>query len=302
MLVSLFRIIKYGLANFFRNSWLTFSTLIIMILALLTFEGLIVFNIISRAAVQSIQDKIDITVYFKNNVSEDQILSIKKTLEGLAEVKAVEYISQEVALENFRKRHQQNETITQALEELDTNPLLPSLNLKAHDSRNYGMIAEYLENSDLKPLLEKVTYAQNEVVIKRLNKFIDAIKKTGIVITLFLAISSILVAFNTIRLAIYSNSDQIGIMRLVGASNSFIKGPYIFEGILYGLISGILSFLIWLPIIKAISPYLNNFVLDFNLVDYFGSNFEVIFFYQLVFGIILGIVSALIAIRKYVKI
>jgi len=301
MLVTLSRIIKYGFHNFFRNGWLAVSTISIMTLALFVFEGLIIFNFISKTTIQSIQDKIDISVYFKNNVSEDEILSIKKSLEGLAEVKSVEYISQEKALELFKARHASDEVITQTLKELDKNPLLPSLNIKANDPSQYSSIASYLENPSLSNLIEKVTYAQNQVVIERLSKIIDTTQKGGIIITFFLAIAAILVTFNTIRLAIYSNSEQIGIMRLVGASNNFIRGPYIVEGIVYGILAAILSFLIWLPIIKGISPHVNNFVPEINLTSYVGDNFLKFIFYQVLFGIGLGIVSSIVAIRRYLR-
>ena len=301
MLVTLSRIIKYGFHNFWRNGWLAVSTISIMVLALFVFEGLIIFNFVSKTTIQSLQDKIDISVYFKNNVSEDEILNIKKSLEGLAEVKEVDYISQEEALNLFKARHANNQIIIQTLEELDTNPLLPLLNIKAHDPRQYSSIASYLENPSLANLIEKVTYTQNQLVIERLTKIIDTIQKGGIIITLFLAIAAVLVTFNTIRLAIYSNSEQIGIMRLVGASNNFIRGPYIVEGIVYGVLAAILSFLIWLPIIKGGSPYVNNFVPEINLISYVGNNFVKLIFYQIFFGISLGIISSIVAIRRYLK-
>lgn len=302
MFVTLSRILKYGWQGFLRNGWLSVSTISIMILAAFVFEGLILFNIAGTNAVQAIQEKIDISVYFKSNTSEDSILSMKRSLEGLAEVKNVEYISRDKALEDFKARHQGEETITQTLEELEVNPLLASLNIKAKDPRQYDAIANYLNNPDLKDLVEKVTYAQNQVVIDRLVSLVETMKKTGVILTIFLAFLAVIVTFNTIRLAIFSASDQIGIMRLVGASNSFIRGPYVVEAVIYGIIAAIISFGALVPVINYISPHIYKFVPEVNLSAYLEARFFMLALYQLLFCIGLGILSGIIAIRRYLHI
>ena len=302
MLVNLARVIKYGFQSFLRNGWLSFATITVMILVLLVFGGLILFNVVTKATIQSLQDKIDISVYFKSNVSEDSILSVRSSLEKLAEIKSVEYISQDRALEEFKVKHKDEPVISQALAEFSTNPLLASLNIKAKDPRQYAGIADYLNNSTLQNVVEKISYAQNQIVIDRLVAIVDTVQKFGIALNIFLALVATLVTFTTIRLAIYSNSDQISVMRLVGASNWFIRGPYIIEGILYGIIGGILSFIIWIPLIKSIHPYIINFVSEANLSVYLQSNFIFFLGYQLILGIFLGVISSLIAIRRYLRI
>jgi len=302
MLTTLFRIIKYGFLGFWRNGWLSTATLSIIFLALLVFEGLMIFNVLTKNALEAIQNKIDISVYFKTNIPEDDILKIKKSLESLAEVKSVEYISRDKALEIFKERHKGEETIIQSLEELKDNPLLASLNIKAHNPKEYATIADYLEKANFKIWFEKVTYAQNAVAIERLSRIIDTAEKGGLVLIIFLALIAVLVTFNTIRLAIYSTREEIGIMRLVGASNSFIRGPYVVEGIIYGLLAGILSVIIALPIIYFISPYVKIFIPEMNLWSYFTSNLAGILGYQLLFGVGLGVVSSVIAVRKYLRI
>ncbi len=302
MLTTLFRIIKYGLLGFWRNGWLSTATLSIIVLALMVFEGLMIFNVLTKIALESIQSKIDISVYFKVNTPEDNILQIKKSLESLAEVKNVEYISRDKALEIFRQRHANDPAITQSLEELKDNPLLASLNIKAYDPKQYVNIADYLENSSLKDRFEKITYAQNAVVIERLSRIIDTAEKGGLIFIIFLALIAVLVTFNTIRLAIYSSREEIGIMRLVGAPNSFIRGPYVVEGVIYGLVAGILSIIIAAPIIYFIYPYIKIFIPEMNLWSYFTGHLFRLLGYQLLFGIGLGIISSLIAMRKYLEV
>lgn len=300
-MVTLSRIVKYGWQAFLRNGWLSLSTISIMILAALVFEGLILFNVMGKTALTSIQSKIDISVYFKSNVDEDTILNMKRSLEGLEEVKSVEYVSREQALEEFKARHADEETITQTLAELDENPLLASLNIKANDPSEYAAIASYLENENLGDTVEKVTYAQNQVVIDRLVGLIDTMKKGGITLTVFLAFLAVTVTFNTIRLAIFSNREQIGIMRLVGASNVFIRGPYVVEGVIYGIIACVVGFLILIPVISFLSPYVGRFIPELVLSDYFQVNFFALLLYQLLFCVALGIVSSIIATRRYLQ-
>jgi cell division transport system permease protein len=284
-----------------RNGWLSVSTIGIMILALIVFEGLIIFNVVAGGALTSVQEKVDISVYFKSNVSEDSILSIKRSLEGLKEVRLVEYVSREEALEEFKARHAGDKTIVQTLDELDENPLLASLNVKAKELGEYETIAGYLEAPNLAELIEKVSFAQNKVVIDRLDKLVNTTERGVVGLTVFLAFLAVLVTFNTIRLAIFSNKEQIEIMRLVGASNSFIRGPYIAEGVLYGLIAAVVSFVVLIPVISFISPHIANFILEVNLGDYFAENWGTLFLYQVLFGVALGVVSSTIAIRKYLE-
>ncbi|TRZ64560.1 MAG: ABC transporter permease [Spirochaetia bacterium] len=302
MLTNLLRIIKYGFLTFRRNGWLSTATLSIIVLALLVFEGLMIFNVLTKTAVNSLEDKIDISIYFKIDAPEDDILNIQKSLGTLTEVKSVNYVSRDRALEIFKEKHKDDAAINQSLEELNSNPLLASLNIKANDPSEYATIAGYLDKADFKTMFEKVTYAQNAVVIDRLNKIIGVAEKGGFVLIVFLTFIAVLVTFNTIRLAIYSSRDEIGIMRLVGASNSFIRGPYIVEGIIYGFLAAVLSIALTAPIVYFVSPYISVFIAEMDLWKYFTSNIFGTLFYQSLFGIGLGAVSSIIAVRKYLRV
>ncbi len=302
MIVTLSRILKYGWQGFLRNGLLSFSTISIMLLSSLVFSGLMLFNVVGKGAVQSIQEKIDISVYFQSNVSEDSILNFKRSLEGLDEVANVEYISRDEALAQFKEKHKDDPDVTQTLDELEVNPLLASINIKAKDPHQYKTIAQYLEGNTLKDQISKVTYAQNQIVIDKLIAIVDTMRNGGMLLTLFLAFLAVSVIFTTIRLAIYSNSEQIGIMRMVGASNSFIRGPFIVEGVMYGLVSAIISFGIMFPAVNISSPYILRFIPEMNLGGYLSENFLAMLSYQLLFSVGLGVFSSVIAIRKYLHI
>jgi len=295
------RIFHYGFKNFWRNGLLSTATVAIMVLALLVSIGLILFRVATDRASASIQEKIDISVYFKTNVSEDQILNIKQSLESLSEVKQVDYISSDRALEIFREKHKDDQVISQAINELNTNPLQPSINIKARTPDKYAVIADYLQAPRLATYIDSVSYAKNQVVINRLATIVNNVNRGGLTLIIVLALVAGLVVFNTVRLAIYSNRDEIGIMRVVGASNAFVRGPYVVEGIISGGLAALLSLIIAAPVVYFISPYLNAFIPGLNVFKYFYTNLFSLLGYQLLFGIVVGGLSSFIAVRRYLK-
>ena len=302
MVTTLYRIIKYGLQGFLRNGWLSIATILVMILTLFVFLSLIVFNVLTNNALNVLRDKIDISVYFQTDTPEDEILKVKRSVESLAEVKAAEYISRDKALALFQERHKNDEVIIQAITILSENPLSASLNIKAKNPQDYSAISAYLNNADLDKLVDKVTYNQNQLVINRLATIVDTVQGTGLGLTIILSVISVLVTLNTIILTIYSTRDEIGVMRLVGASNKFIRGPYLIQGILYGLVAAVLSLALMAPLIFVASPYIKVLMPEMNLVNYFYGNLLVLLGYQALFGTVLGSFSSAIAVGKYLKI
>jgi cell division transport system permease protein len=301
MFTVIWRIIYYGVKNFIRNGWPSVATVGTMIIALSVFLTLILFNVITNKAIELVQDKIDISVYFKQTTSEDDILNIKQSLESLNEVKSVEYVSKDKALEIFKQTHKDDETIIQAINELNTNPLVASLNIKAKDPSQYALIANYLSSPNLEKFIDSLSYSKNQIVIDRLVAIIHNVNQAGFVITLVLAFVAGLVIFNTIRLAIYSNREEIAIMRAVGASNMFIRGPYLVGGILAGIISALIGIILAIPIVYGVSPYLKIFIPNLNIFSYFISNIFTLTLYQLAFGVLIGAFSSFFAVRRYLK-
>jgi cell division transport system permease protein len=264
--------------------------------------GLLLFDEITTKAVSSIQEKIDIAVYFTRGSGEDDMLALKRSLEKLPEVKNVEYVSSAEALEQFKVKHADDATINQALAELNQNPLLASINIRAHDPNQYGAIASYLTKNSSTGLIDKVTYSQNKDAIDKLNKLVDTLNRFGLLTTIFLAFAASMVAFNTIRLAIYSNREEIGIMRLVGGSNTFIKGPYLVTGAMYGFFGSLVTLLLIAPVVHTADPYIAKLVPEVHFEVYFYAHIFSQFVYLLIFGAALGIISSWIATRRYLKV
>lgn len=301
MFTVISRIFHYGFKNFWRNGWLSTVMVVIMIQAIFVFLGLIIFRVVAEQASLSVQETIDVSVFFKTNTSEDQILNIKQSLEGLSEVKEVEYVSRDAALAIFKKDHEKDPIISQGLNELDTNPLEASLNIKAQQLDQYASIAEYLKDRNLAAYISTVSYEKNQAAIDRLTAIVNNASRGGLALTVFLALFAGLVVFNTIRLAIYSNREEIGIMRVVGASNSFVRGPSIVEGMISGVLAAVFSLVLMWPIVHFVSPPLGDSIPGLNLAQYFYKNIFRLFLYQLLFGVGIGSVSSFIAVRRYLK-
>jgi len=302
MITFFFRIIKNGWQEFWRNRLVSGIAVIIMTVALTVLTSTYFFYFLSGKVLEILKDKVDIAVYFKQDTSQKDILEIKNALENLKEVKKVEYISKERALEEFKERHKNDEIIIASLEELEENPLEASLNIKSYHPEDYSLITQYLKSNEYSALIDKITYSQNQLAINRLTKIINSFETGIIFICIFALIIVFTVIFNTVRLAIFSKKDEIEIMRLVGASNAFIRGPFLVAGILYGLLGSIFAIIVIFLGIKTFSPYLNSFIPEINLYQYFIKNFFTIILWQSLLGVFLGIFSSIFAIRKYLSV
>jgi cell division transport system permease protein len=301
------RIIRSGLINFYRNTFVSFASVIMMTITLFIVGATIFLNAILSFTMTNIEQKVDINVYFYPQAQEYQVLEIKKQIEELPQVAVVNYLSREDALTEFRIQHQNDRLTLQALDELGTNPLGASLSIQAKDSGQYESIAEFL-NDDVvlqagqtEGLIEKVNYYQNKEIIARLNDLSDTVRRVGIILTIIFTALSVAVTLNTIRMAIYSSREEIGVMRLVGAENKYIQGPFVVEGILSGLFASIITIILFFPITLWVSKHTIDFFGGLSLVSYYGDNFIQIFIILLVVGVVLGALSSVFAIRKYLK-
>ena len=282
------------------------SSILVMSITLFVFGSLIFSNVALDAALKQIQDKVDVNVYLISSALEEDVLELQSVLGSLPEVDSVEYISREQALENFKEKHKDDRLTLQALEELEDNPLGAVLNIRAKETNQYESIAKFLESesalsSEKTSIIDKVNYYQNKLVIDRLSKIINSTEKIGFFVTLVLVLMSIVITFNTIRLAIYISKDEISVMRLVGASSKYVRGPFVVSGILYGAIASLVTLFIFIPIAYYLDGFMQK-LFDLSMWNYYIDNFFSIFFYIFVSGIVLGAVSSYLAVRKYLKV
>jgi cell division transport system permease protein len=299
---SLKRIWWAGWNNFKRNSYLSLGTTGVMVLVLVLFSSLMALNFLSLRIVLSLNEKVDVTAYFKAEASEEEIMKVKEDLGGLAEIRNVEYVSRDKAFEDFKDDHAGDVLIQESLAELEENPLQASLNIKAVDPSQYASIVTFLEANKFRSLIDKINFYENEQVISRVEKISKGLQSWGFILTIALAVVAVLVTFNTVRLTIYNQKQEIEIMRLVGGSNWHIKAPYLVEGGLYGVFASLVSLVLFYPLIYVVSPKVEALMPNASLISYFASN--ALLYVTLVFsvGILLGVISSFVAIRRFLKV
>jgi cell division transport system permease protein len=303
--INVKRIVKSGYTSFMRSGFTSLASVLVMTITLTVFTGLIYLEATLHTSLNNIKDKVDVTIYFVPGTAEDKIMSVKETLTKVPEVASVSYTSQEEALASFREKHANDYLTIQALDELNENPLGASLNVKAKDPSQYESIAKYFDqNNDLSKealtIIDKIDFHQNKVVIDRLTAIIVGAQRLGFAISLILVLVSIMITFNTIRLIIYMSREEIGVMRLVGAGNKYIRGPFMVGGALVGIFASVITMLIFWPVSVWLGSQMAEF-LGINLLHYYTSNFFQLFFILLFSGIILGGISSLFAIHRYLR-
>jgi len=293
-------IFKNGWNNFIRNSYLSIGTIGVMSLSIILAISLIGLRFLTSEVTVDLQDKVDVSVYFKTEAQEEEILKVKDNVSKLEEVKSVVYISRDQALTDFKERHAKDDLIQESLRQLEVNPLGASLNILAKDASKYAAIVETIEKSQQRPAIDSINYYENKTVIDKIQNISKSIDNWGLLATILLATIAIFITFNTIRLTIYNQRKEIEIMKLVGASSKQVRGPYLVEGMLYGIFAALIGLTATYPIVLLLSAKINSFT-SVDIGTYFIHNVVQIALIAFVFGILLGMFSSTIAIRKYLK-
>lgn len=307
-MISFERVIKTGLVNFVRNAWLAIAAIAVMVITL----SIVLFSVIANATfantIDQITDRIDVSVYLQDSVSadEEQREELIQQVKGLDNVKSVVYISKEDALERYKDQNRENLDLLLAISQTD-NPLPASLLIKPINPDNIEPIRQFLEQPDIKALqAEETSYSgDRKQAIDKIGTATTFIRRAGVVGVVVFALISMLIIFNTIRMAIFNRRDELTIMRLLGASTWYIRGPFVVETITYGVIAALISVMLCSIVFSIQSNAFNAStlgLLDIQYAsDYFAKHFWTILAIQLTIGIIIGAVSSIIATRRYLK-
>ena len=323
--VTFFRIIKNGLVNFWRNIWLSLAASSVMIVTLVILSSLMLMFVITNYSVTSIRERVDISAYFKVGVTESQVLRIKTELERNGTIKEVVYISPADALKDFRDVHSNDENLLDSLNELGDNPLPATLQIKAKTLEDYPAIDTELQSDKYADVIDKVNFQDNRLVIERLNKILGFIVIFGVVLTIIFAMIAILVIFNTITLTIFNRREEVEIMRLVGATNWYIRGPFLVEASIYSIAATLITTIALIPILmnlpqifEYIAPggindaffgnsgfatsLVNNYISNVATSGHIALNVILLMFGQLIVALALSVTSTMLAMRKYLKV
>lgn len=301
-LLKLWRTFKEGIRNFYRNGWLSFATVSILTISLYIMSITILVGIGANQIMKSVQDKVNISIYFNPDVQENRILEIKNKLSGYREIKSIDYVSKDQALQEFLASGNNDPSITQALQEIGDNPLLSALVVKAQSPDQYDIISQAVEQSSFRDEISRINYERNKVAINRLNGFIHLIEKIGFILGAIFIVVAVLVTFNTIRITIYSHKQEFEIMRLVGASNTYVRMPHVFEGMFYGMAAAVAVLILIFTTIEFIAPVVQMAITKQELMSFYLQYFGLLTVFLFITGILLGIISSFIAIRRYLKV
>jgi cell division transport system permease protein len=301
------RMYRTGFLSFSRNGIVSLSSILVMTITLSVLSGILLFQHVLLGTLVSIENKVDVSVYFVPGAPEATITSLKDQVSALPEVASATYVSEKDALADFRARHQNDQTTLQALDELDQNPIGAMLEVKAKDITQYESISKFFEDqSALGPgtqsIIDHVDYSQNKAEIDAINGILNKGRTLGLVVTLVLMLLSVIVTFNTVRLAIYFAREEISVMRLVGASRMHVAGPFIVQGALYGMIATVLALVLFLPITYWFGAHMTDFFQGINLFTYYLSHIWAFLLILLAFGMGLGALSSLLATRRYLRV
>ena len=297
-LLKLWRTLQDGWNNFYRDGWLTIATVTIMTLALYIVSLTVVAGGGIHTALQRVQDRVTISVYFEFDVEENTIKGIAEQVAQFSEVEGVEYISRDRALSDFRSVVVDDPIITQTLDELDENPLNASLTIRAANPEDYESIARYFEENHAEQV-SRVNFQQNRETIERLSSLVVFVRNAGLILGAIFIVIAMLITFNTIRMSMYAHRREYEIMRLVGASNLHVRMPSVFEGMFYGLAGALASSVLLAITLVSMKPFLQKvFLID--LVAF--ANFIVVGIGGMIFfGALLGVISSFFAIQRYLE-
>jgi len=300
-----FKSFKSAGQSIIRNKWLTFATVTVMTLTLFTISVFIILNILVNSTIDTVKSRIDLEIYIKDSITEDLILDAEKDVSKLPEVKNVQYLTPADALKKWQEKYKNNSKLYQAVGE-DNNPLPASLVISLYKVEDIGKINSLFVGGKYQAITESTSYQKdgNSDIVNRLIAFSYYIKEGGIALCLVFLITSLIVVLNTIRMTMYTRKEEIEIMKLVGATNWYIRWPFILEGAFYGFISMIIASIGLIVALKFGGPYLQTYLQDysanfFNSLNAYGL---MILGWQFLISIFVGVVSSTIAIGRYLKI
>ncbi len=240
---------------------------------------------------------------FKNGLAESQILVVRDELRKDSRVAEVRYVSAEEALAKFKETHKNDSLLLGSVGELNENPLPATLQIKAKTLEDYPAVADTLNSDKYRASFEKVNFEDNRTLIARLNNLLKFIVTVGIILMAVFSAIAVLVIFNTITLTIYNRREEVEIMRFVGATNWYIRGPFIVEALIYSIVATVITSALLFPVYSSLLPRISHYLTSSGYT--FNGNlllFAGLVIAQLVIAFILSTISSLLAMRKYLRV
>lgn len=305
-LIAFERIFKNGVVNFGRNIWIAIAAIAMMAITLTILLFAVVANATFSHTIDDITSHIDVSVYLKDSVTQQQRDKLISQLKAVDNVESIAYISKDEALKSYIKQNTDNPELLAAISET-ANPLPASLNVQPKEPNELGSIKSFLDKPDIAALQSDPTSysGDRKAAIDKITRATKFFQEAGVIGIVVFIIISMLIIFNTIRMAIFNRRDELVIMRLLGATPWYIKGPFVVETILYGAVAAIISLVVCGALFAVASQTLE--ASSFGLLDigyssqYFSDHLWQILTIQIAIGIMIGAASSVLATRRYLK-
>lgn len=299
--LKLWRTFKEGAVNFGRNGWLSVAAITVISQALFIIALATLVTLGIRSMVANLENRISLSVSFNPDVEEGRILAIKDQLMKYREIAAIQYLSREAALSTFLAKSLDDPIVKQALDQIGGNPLLASLSVRAKRQADYAVITQALEQSEFQNDIAHINYAKNAAIFERLNRMGFVAQRLGLILGGVFGLIALIITFSTIRITIYSHRQEFEIMRLVGASNLYVRMPFVFEGMLYGLCAALIALAALGVAAWFLGPMTAGALIEGNVFRLFLRVLPWLAPAVAGIGIFLGAVSGYIAIRRYLR-
>lgn len=305
--ITFSRILHTGIVNFIRNISLAVAAMAVMVVTL----TIVLFSLVANATfgntIQQITDKINVSVYLNDTTTTAQAKDMIKHLEKQPEVEKTDYLDKEAALKVYAEQNKTNTNLVAAAAQAG-NPIPATIHVYPKDLNQIQKIKDILVKPEFSKLQTTGSPSYNgdrKVAIDNITHATNVLRKIGAVTVVVFAVICALIIFNTIQMAIFNRRDEITIMRLLGASTSYIRGPFVVESAIYGVLSGVLSVIIVNSAFLASSGALQASslgLLDISYAsEYFEEHFFILLAVQCTVGILIGTISSIIATRRYLK-
>ncbi|HSX35535.1 MAG TPA: permease-like cell division protein FtsX [Patescibacteria group bacterium] len=306
--VTFARIIKTGVVNFGRNAWLGIAAMAVMIITL----TIVLFSVITNATfantIQQITNKIDVSVYLQDSVTGSQAKDLVSDLQALPNVKGVRYLTKDQALHEYERQNAGNQALINGVKQVGSNPIPATILIMPKDLNKIQDIKDFLSTKAVAKMQTADSPSYNGNRKKAIDNIAHAtslLQRAGVAAVVVFTFISVLIIFNTIQMAIFNRRDELTIMRLLGASTGYIRGPFVVESVMYGIISAVISALLINSLFVASSQALQASslgLLDIGYAHaYFDSHFWMLLTVQLVLGILIGAASSYVATKRYLK-
>ncbi len=300
------RILKYGADNFIRNAWLSLAATLIMTITLTIILLSVIANGVLTETVATIREKVDMSIYMVPELSPSTAAEIQSRLNQLENTKEVNYVSSIQARDELIANNRDNDDIKEALKEAK-NKTPATFRVKLYNIDDTSELETFVDQDQLvkaniNPDFEPSFASSRREAIVRIADTAKFIERVGVVAALASVGVAMLVVFNTIRMAIFNRRDEIYMMRLIGAEPNFIRGPYLVEAMMNGVIAAILAVAICVVGANIIQDSLVDYGVAMSGTLQFLNSFWFLVLAGLAFvGMVIGVISAALAVRKYLS-